>query len=94
MVLAQVAENETRKSQDEEETGGDGVELPSLRKCIAYPRFDQVGNAADDEVQDDEFEQSQPEGFGRAFQGNRAQQAFVKKRKVGGDRRQQDHKPA
>lgn len=94
MVFAQVAENETRKSQDEEETGGDGIELPSLRKRIAHARFDQVGNAADDEVQDDEFEQPQPEGLGWAFQGDCAQQAFIEKWKVGGDRRQQDYEPA
>ena len=93
MVLAQITENEAGKGENQEKTRRDGIELPPLRKCIADPGFDQIGNAAHDEVQDDEFEQPEPEGFDGTPERQGSQDAFIDKREVGGNRRQQDDKP-
>lgn len=93
MVLAQITENEAGKSENEEKTGRDGIELPSLCKCIADPGFDQIGNAAHDEIQDDQFEQPKPEGLDGTPERQGSQDALIDKRKVGGNRRQQDDKP-
>lgn len=94
MVLAKIAENETREGKNEEQASRNGIELPSLRKRIAHARFNQIGNAADDEVQDKEFEKAQPQGFGPMLESHDCQYAFIDKREVGGNRRQQNHEPA
>ena len=55
--LAQIAEYEAWKGQYKEKTGGNGVELPALRKDISDAGFKHIGNATKEEIQDNQFKQ-------------------------------------
>lgn len=94
MLFPQITEYEAGISQYEEETGSNGVKLPSLRKNIPDARFQKITCAKNQEIEKHNFTQAQPCGFGIPTKRHDYKQALAEKRKVGGKSRQQDHKPA
>lgn len=92
--LAQVAKHEAGESQDKEETGSDRVELPPLGENIPDAGLQEIRNAAQEKVEDNQLEQAQPHGFDGLPERHEGKQVFVEERQVGGKRRQQDYKPA
>lgn len=55
LPAAQVTIDESGKGQHQEKTGSDCVKFPALGKGIAYPRLEKEGNAADQEIENDQF---------------------------------------
>ena len=88
MPLMQITKYESGKSQYEEETGGDCVKFPTLRKHIARACLKYVSNTKHQRIKHHELDQTEPERLHILAEGNKRQQAFAEKRQVGGEHRQ------
>src|SRR4029450_10002618 len=89
-MAAEIAPNETREGEGDEERARHGVELPALRRDLSGALFKQQAHAADDEVHENQFGQPQRKRL-RLGQGHNGQQPLVHEREVGADEGQHDH---
>ena len=74
-------------SKHDKQRSGDRVELPLLIVNVADFILEQQPDAADDEVQHDEFEQTPSDVFVAAFGFDDEEYPLEQKRQVGGDQR-------
>jgi hypothetical protein len=78
--FAQIAKYKARVGQYDEETNRDRIEFPTLGECISDARFQHVGNAANDQIEDKQFRQTHPEWLDGFANGEDSKQPLIEER--------------
>src|SRR5574343_81365 len=89
--MHEVAVNEARKSQRQEQGTGDRVKLPTLGRNLARAVLKRQADAADQEIKQHQFQQAPGQCLGLP-KGANHQQTMVDERQIGGQQGQQDQR--